>query len=357
MDVVITDKGYEAPENPGPLDRVLLGLIRDKRDLPFLHLGMQILFLQLPLAIALFFADGFLDGWAFWGAAAAYLAFTFGVTVDRYILMLHCTSHRPLFKKQYQWMYPPFVWIMGPLNGETPETYYAHHIGMHHAEENLEGDLSTTMPFERDRLTHFLRYWGRFFFFGIFELSAYFAKKRNYKQMRKLLLGELSFYAVVAAGMAFAWRPTVIVLLVPFCVVRFLMMAGNWAQHSFIDPEDPKHPYKSSLTCINTRYNRRCYNDGYHIGHHEMAARHWSDLPKDFGKKLEGYGEKSAVVFEGIDFFQVWAILMLGRYDWLADRFVQLGDEKMSKEEIIDFLKSRTRPVVRELTPDAAPAE
>ena len=29
--------------------------------------------------------------------------------------------------------------------GQSPGTYYAHHIGMHHPEENLEADASTTI--------------------------------------------------------------------------------------------------------------------------------------------------------------------------------------------------------------------
>jgi hypothetical protein len=32
-------------------------------------------------------------------------------------------------------------------SSQTPSTYFAHHLGMHHAEENLAGDLSTTIHF------------------------------------------------------------------------------------------------------------------------------------------------------------------------------------------------------------------
>ena len=34
--------------------------------------------------------------------------------------------------------------------GQSPETYFAHHIAMHHLEGNLPDDDSTTMPFKRD---------------------------------------------------------------------------------------------------------------------------------------------------------------------------------------------------------------
>ena len=89
------------------------------------------------------------------------------IFMDRFILMLHCTSHRSLFKREYRRLNAYIPWVLGPFFGETPETYYAHHIGMHHPENNLEEDLSSTMRFQRDSFFDFLRYHLRFFF-GVF---------------------------------------------------------------------------------------------------------------------------------------------------------------------------------------------
>jgi len=51
------------------------------------------------------------------------------------------------------------------------------------------------------------------------------------------------------------------------------------------------------------------------------------------------------LVFRKIDYFVIWIFLMLKRYDWLANFFVNLDEENpMSREEIIALLKSRTRP-------------
>ena len=36
---------------------------------------------------------------------------------------------------------------------------------MHHVENNLPDDLSSTMRYQRDSFLHFLVYFGRFFFF------------------------------------------------------------------------------------------------------------------------------------------------------------------------------------------------
>ncbi|MEZ4340587.1 MAG: hypothetical protein R3B82_28535, partial [Sandaracinaceae bacterium] len=112
-------------------------------------------------------------------------------------------------------------------------------------------------------------------------------------------------------------------------------------QHAFVDPDEPDNDYKSSITCINGRYNRRCFNDGYHISHHLVANRHWTDHPGELEDHLEAYRENDAIIFEGIDFFLVWVLLMLRRYDTLADHFVELREEPRSKEEIIALFKRR----------------
>ena len=132
------------------------------------------------------------------------------------------------------------------------------------------------------------------------------------------------------------------VFVLPFVITRFAMMAGNWAQHAFVDAGSPENCYRNSITCINSSYNRRCFNDGYHIGHHIKQTRHWTEMPEDFRRNVRKYDEEKALVFEGVDFFVVWLWLMLGRYDWLARRYVHLGEVRPSEQEIIGVLRTRT---------------
>src|SRR2546428_6680245 len=40
--------------------------------------------------------------------------------------------------------------------------FRSHHLAMHHVEDNLPPDLSSTMPYRRDRFLDWLRYFGRF---------------------------------------------------------------------------------------------------------------------------------------------------------------------------------------------------
>ena len=334
----ISDPTYQPAGSISWAERVGRRFILDPRDLPFLWLMLSSTVVVLPLAALLFVRFR-------WDLAALYALVNALGFLDRYILMLHNTSHRPLFRPAYRWMNHYIPWVLGPFFGETPETYFAHHLGMHHPENNLSGDLSSTMRYQRDRPTHFLHYFGRFYLTGMIELVVYLRRKGRGRMARTTVVGEAAFLAVAVGLLWVNWRASLVVFLAPHLVVRFLMMAGNWGQHAFIDPARPENCFVNSITCINTRYNRRCFNDGYHIGHHLKANRHWTEMPGDFSQNLGAYAREGAIVFEGIDFFQVWLYLMLGRYRALARRYVPLGEARPTEDEIVALLRSRTRPI------------
>src|SRR5260370_29620014 len=168
------------------------------------------------------------------------------------------------------------AWVLGPFFGESPETYFAHHVGMHHPENNLEEDISSTLPYRRDSLVDFLRYFLRFFFGALFQLTRYFAGKRRRALMIRCIIGELTFFAGIFVLFFVDWRATIAVFVLPFVITRFAMMTGNWAQHAFVDQGSPSNNYGNSITCINSTYNPPCFNDGYHIGHHLDSSPHWT---------------------------------------------------------------------------------
>ncbi len=292
--------------------------------------GVALWFSSLPLA---FVAP------AYWGLLAFWI-------LDRFTLMLHCTSHRQLFKSRYRLLNRLIPWFLGPFFGHTPNTYFAHHLGMHHREENLADDLSSTIRFRRDRLDHWLAYYLRFMLFGLFELGRYFSRRKQFKMLSRILVGEgLYWSALLAAAFVHPTR-TLAVFVVPLLAIRTLMMIGNWGQHAFVCPEHPEDPYRASITCINTRYNRRCFNDGYHILHHLQPRCHWTEHPAEFERGLAEYGKHDAIVFDGLDFFQVWLLLMLRRWDALAERFVQLpGAPPRSPAQVVALLKERVTPI------------
>jgi hypothetical protein len=346
----ITDPVFNKPERYNVLDRMLLFFIRDERDLPFIQISLAASLTLFPLA-AVMFAPGLYRWWM----SPIYWAVLMAFFLDRFILMLHNTSHRPLYKKQFGFMNHYIPWVLGPFFGETPETYFSHHLGMHHAENNMHDDLSSTLRYRRDNLLHFAHYFTRFFFVGVFELTLYFFRRRKYDLMARAAAGESVYILAVIGLLWFNPLATLTVFLVPFCFTRFAMMAGNWSQHAFIDHTDPGNSYRNSITCINTRYNRRCFNDGYHIGHHIRANRHWTEMPDDFIKNLDRYRDEGCTVFQGVDYFQIWVLLMTHNHKKLASHLVDLGPVR-TIEERVAHLNRRLEPVIEAETasPDHA---
>ena len=336
MPILVTDPAYAPREAPGIGERAAFEFIHDRRDLPFIKLMGLLSLTVIPTGVALFLPGGFR-----WWLAAVHLALVI-YFMGPFVLMLHNTSHRKLFKRPWAWMNQYIPWVLGPFFGESPETYFAHHVGMHHPENNLEDDLSSTLPYRRDSLVDFLRYFLRFFFGGLIELMRYFSQRGRRALMFRCALGEVCFVVGAAVLSFVSWRATIAVFALPYLITRFAMMAGNWGQHAFIDPAAPANNYRNSITCINSEYNRRCFNDGYHIGHHLKSTRHWTEMPDELARNIDKYAAERAIVFEGIDFFGVWFCLMLRRYDWLARRFVSLGETRPPTEEIVALLRSRT---------------
>ncbi|MBS1688149.1 MAG: fatty acid desaturase [Bacteroidetes bacterium] len=339
----ITDPTYAQLEKESKLDKFFISLIKDPRDLPFVYLTINITVTLIPLAVLLYLP--FVSGWFWWLCAIAYLYFNNFAFKGPFGLMLHCTSHRVFFKREYGILNHYLPWVLGPLFGQTPETYYSHHIGMHHPENNMPDDDSCTMFYQRDSLRGFGMYLGSFFFIGIFNLANYFIKKKRRKLLIRSVRGELVFILGCIALCFVNWPATLVVFILPFVISRIIMMMGNWAQHAFIGADDPDNAYKNSITCINTKYNHKCWNDGYHISHHIKPSMHWTEHPVYFKKTINEYIANDAIVFDGIHFLHVFVFLVRKRYDLLAKYFVNIGDRYKTDEEIIEFLKLRTQKI------------
>lgn len=340
MNIAVTDPTYTEKKSRNYIETFILKYINDRRDIPFIYLTFKITITVIPFAIYLF-----LNKNVSWFLYIAYLVIILGFLLGPYILMLHNTCHRKLFKKQYSYLTKYIHWFLGMFFGQTPETYFYHHIAMHHAENNLLEDLSSTMKYRRDSVRSFSKYLFLFYFFGIMHLSFYFNKRNRNKFAWNVLLGECSYVLLMIALGFYNLKATLAVFILPLIFARFAMMAGNWAQHAFIDADDPDNIYKNSITCINTVYNKKCFNDGYHIGHHLRPALHWTEMPNNFLQNIEKYRQNKAVVFTGLDYFQIWFLLMIKNYKYLSKKFVPLADQ-ISIQEVQSFLKSRTRTVI-----------
>lgn len=335
---VITDPVYTEPKEFSQYERFWLKYINDKRDLPFIHLLTAIHILVIPVAILLY--TPVLQGWYWWLAYIPYFYISQMYFKGRFGLMLHCISHRKLFKKPYTWIYNYVIWFVCPFFGHTPETYFAHHMGMHHVENNMLDDASSTLPYQRDSLRGFIAYVSRFLFLGFRDTFMYFFSRKRKKFYMRLTAGEISFY-LFCVGMSFVnFHATLFIFIIPFVFARIVMMLGNWAQHAFVNLDDLED---NTINCINTKYNQMCWNDGYHAIHHVRPAMHYTDIPGEFLKTKDELAQKKVLVFDGIHYLHIFLWLMTKRYDKLADNLVNINNMFGSKEEAIALMKERTK--------------
>lgn len=323
------------------LNRWLLARMNDPRDLPAVHTALAASLAVIPLSILLF-----LPGAVRLETVALYYTVNFVLFLDRFVLMMHVGVHRPWFHKRHRWLNLYVPNVLGLWFGQTIATYFAHHVAMHHAQDNDPGDLSSTRAYRRDSALDLARYLGRFLLIGVPALAAYFFRKGRPRIARRVIAGELATWCLIACLAWLNWRATLVVFVVPIFFTRTMMMLGNWAQHAFIDPDDPQSPFGLSTNIVASRHNLRCFNNGYHIVHHARPALHWSELPREFVEHRAAYVEHGAVVFEGVASFQLLALaLIFRRYAWLESHLLREPRDTRSAEERMDFLRARTQPV------------
>jgi len=337
---VITDPVYKEPAGFTAYEKFWLKYIQDKRDLPFIHLLTSIHILVIPVAILLY--TPVLEGWYWWLAYIPYFYVSQMYFKGRFGLMLHCICHRKLFKKNHTWLFHYIIWIVCPFFGHTPETYFAHHMGMHHVENNMEDDASSTLRYQRDSLSGFLAYVGRFLVLGFSDTFMYFFSRKRKKFYMRLTAGEMSFYLFCIAMCFVNLKATLFIFIIPFVFARVVMMLGNWTQHAFVNLEDLED---NTINCINTKYNQMCWNDGYHAIHHIRPAMHYTEIPGEFLKTKDELARKKILVFDGIHYLHIFIWLMTKRYDKLAHNLVNVNNMFSSEEEAIRVMRERTRKV------------
>jgi len=215
-------------------------------------------------------------------------------------------------------------------------------MGMHHVENNMPEDASCTMGYNRDSFSDFISYWLRFMFLGFHDTFLYFFRRKRKKMYRKVTVSEVGFMVIVTGLCFLNLKATLMVLLIPFIFARFVMMLGNWTQHAFVDPVDPDNDFASNIICLNTSYNHKCWNDGYHAVHHIRPGAHYTELPVIFKQMLPSFKENRTFIFEKIHYLHIFTYLMFKQYEKLANYVVNV-ESFSDNNDAIALLKSRTR--------------
>lgn len=152
--------------------------------------------------------------------------------------------------------------------------------------------------------------------------------------------GEIFFY-LFCVGMCFInLKATLFIFIIPFVFARIVMMLGNWTQHAFVNLTSLED---NTINCINTKYNKTCWNDGYHAVHHIRPAMHYTEIPGEFLKNKDKFAEQKILVFDGIHYLHIFIWLMTKRYDKLAKNLVNVNNMFSNEEEAIALMKERTR--------------
>jgi fatty acid desaturase len=269
---------------------------------------------------------------------------------ERFILMLHYSSHRPIYNSRASILNNFVNWIMTPFYGIPSGVYKLHHCVMHHIENNHEMDISSTEFYQRDSVFAFLRYYFRFAALIYVELPIYCIKTKRYKNMMRIVPG-----VVVWAGGIFTLATFVCfwgtfwVFIMPTFVAFLAMSFGNWSQHIFVDPTRPDSNYALTYNCIDSWVNQRTFNDGYHVIHHYASALHWAELPEHFHTPeiLERHLKEGALTFRDIHFFDVGLLVMTGRLRRLAHHYVHLGSRETAPtiEEVEEKMRGWLKPM------------
>jgi fatty acid desaturase len=325
------------------LVRQLRSIVRDARDFPLVYLLINVVSTVPAMALALIAVQ------PSHALGAGYLVTLYGLYLQRFVLALHYSTHSPVFRRQVfigRALNAVAPLVLAPLFGIPSGVYTLHHAFMHDVEDKRRGkDLSSTAGYQRDSWLGFAAYWARFTTRSFVELPTYAIEKKRYGLAIQCVVGFWATYAAYARVASVNSVAAFWILVAPYIVSSFALTFGNWSQHIFVDPDSPRCDYRLSYCVINHPDNQVTFNDGYHTVHHVNSNVHWSELPEKFIETLEDFAENDGLIFDGVGFFDVGLAVMLGKLDWLADKYVYVGQPTRSKAQIVEMLRYRLQKV------------
>lgn len=334
--------------------KVARGMMKDERDAPYLYSLFGIgVYTPALFAGCLYWQLQYGDAAGWW--TAVLVAFAYHVLMMgpyfrffAYIsTLVHKEGHAPrgLFKDSFRIFNKAFGWFLGPFYGHVPEAYPLGHLRIHHKHDNGPEDVTSTLEIDRSQPSQWLVYLRQFtlYWTGI-SIVSYFARRRQWPQVRKMSAGMFFYYGAMATFMLIdPWFGFAYFMLPHLCVIIYLA-AINYTWHTFSEPGDPENEYVNSVTILNGHYN--VFNEDYHVTHHQRPQLHWTQVPQDFEKNLAHYRDNRASLFTDTQEFEMFTWIMMKRFDLLAQHFVDLSGE-LSEDEKIALLVRRMKPAIQ----------
>lgn len=321
---------------------------QDERNLPILLVGLNILVTSCPVVLSIFVVEhyGLLSKPALFCLGTAYAVVHLKMWARSFLLALHYITHCSIFNRQFRFMDQLFSTFLVFFFGIPPGSYYPHHVAMHHSEDNVAPhDMSSTMDYNRaSKWNHFM-YMLRFVILGNFELPYRLIQMNKFKLACQTVIGALVYYGTMVTLFSRFPVATSSTMALPTVIVGFGLMQGNFKEHIFVDPEDYENNYKSAFSCINAPSNALTFNTGYHIEHHEEPGLPWFKLPDLFLKNIGKHAANDSLTFSGIGSMEVGTLVLEGKFDTLADHYINVGQPQRTKAELIQEFKRRLVPI------------
>lgn len=319
---------------------------QEESNIFIVYVMVNILLTTIPFAIGLFLLEGKIPNAVASGLGMFYVLFNLFTHARSFILALHYSTHTPIFNRKWRFLKHINTSILCNFFGMPLGTYYAHHIAMHHCENNVRPhDVSSTMPYQRDSKFELLKYMLRYLFLIWFELPYHLIQQKRQKVAMRSVAGSVAFF--IGTTILFQFRPiaTLFVFILPMIILSIALMEGNWKQHVFVDPEDPENSYRSTFACINTPRNALNFNDGYHVEHHEKPGLPWHQLPTYFQSQIPHYAEQDGFIFTHLSSGQVGQLVLEGKLEELANHYVNVGQKQRTKAELVAEFRRRLTPI------------
>lgn len=322
---------------------------KDRRNLGIFLVGVNILMTSVPLASLLVYCERshVLSTPQLVLLGIFYLVFHLKTYARSFVLALHYSTHCSIFNLRYRLLDHIWTNLLCNMFGIPIGLYYPHHIGLHHSEDNVAPyDMSSTMDYDRSSKWNHFKYMFRFVSRGYLELPYRLAQLGKWNLVIVTLAGCITYAScLVSSCLYFCPISSIFVGWLPWLICSFGLMQGNFKEHIFVDPDEYWNNYKSTVTCINAPSNALTFNTGYHVEHHEEPGLPWFQLPELFLKNMDKHAKNDSFVFSGIGTMEVGTMVLRERFEELADHYINIGQPKRTKEELILEFKRRLVPV------------
>lgn len=267
----------------------------------------------------------------------------------------HCDIHNNFFTVRHlgQKSGKRIVWLTGkylrlflnPVCSRIPHFYRAHHVYMHHVENNGVDDLQTTVFRDRTSFFDFCKHSLLLAVsnsFGI-DLYLYFSKRKNDNERRSLVLGLATWLGML--GLIALYNPAASIVIL---VIHFLGAVpgaiNTYIWHGLVDLDDTENVYKNSVNSV--MGNDRLAVGSLHLRHHLKGGEHWTKQFAMSEEDKEICARNGAVLFHPFPPNFLLKALWTRRFELIADRMVRLEEPGRTPEEAIALVQARTRPLI-----------